>query len=131
MKANTISFICNDTIESPCIRDSNCICKSDTNKIFKGHISLEYGSDTIYFNYIVKSLYNFLKNKKFFSNFIKIKFFYLTYFILFFYAPNLVVLPFKKIFGFRKNRLISLPYKKNKKKMNFSEGEHKKIEYGN
>ena len=62
MKANTISFICNDTIESPCIRDSNCICKSDTNKIFKGHISLEYGSDTIYFNYIVDP-YNAIKYK--------------------------------------------------------------------
>ena len=40
MKGKTISFIGNDDIENPCIRDSNCCCKSNTNKIFKGHISL-------------------------------------------------------------------------------------------
>ena len=51
MKAKTISFIGNDAIESPCIRDSDCSCKSDKNIIFKRHISLEYGSDITYFNY--------------------------------------------------------------------------------
>ena len=53
MKGKTIAIIGNDAIESPCIRDSDCSCKSDTNKIFKGHISLGYGSGTTYFNYTV------------------------------------------------------------------------------
>ena len=53
MEGKTIAIIGNDAIESPCIRDSDCSCKSDTNKIFKGHISLGYGSGTTYFNYTV------------------------------------------------------------------------------
>ena len=53
MKGKIIAIIGNDAIESPCIRDSDCSCKSDTNKIFKGHISLGYGSGTTYFNYTV------------------------------------------------------------------------------
>ena len=50
MEGKTIAIFGNDAIESPCIRDSDCSCKSDTNKIFKGHISLGYGSGTTYFN---------------------------------------------------------------------------------
>ena len=53
MEGKTIAIFGNDAIESPCIRDSDCSCKSDTNKIFKGHISLGYGSGTTYFNYTV------------------------------------------------------------------------------
>ena len=53
LKDKTIAIIGNDAIESPCIRDSDCSCKSDTNKIFKGHIPLGYGSGTTYFNYTV------------------------------------------------------------------------------
>ena len=51
MKAKTISFIGNDAIESPCIRDSDCSCKSDKNII----ISEPYSNDicllNTYFNY--------------------------------------------------------------------------------
>ena len=53
MEGKTIAIFGNDAIERPCIRDSDCSCKSDTNKIFKGHISLGYGSGTTYFNYTV------------------------------------------------------------------------------
>ena len=53
MEGKTIAIFGNDAIESPCIRDSDCSCKSDTNKIFKGHIPLGYGSGTTYFNYTV------------------------------------------------------------------------------
>ena len=60
MKDKTIAIIGNDAIESPCIRDSDCSCKSETNNIFKGHISLGYGSGTTYFNYAVDP-YNAIK----------------------------------------------------------------------
>ena len=56
MKDKTIAIIGNDAIESPCIRDSDCSCKSESNNFFQGHISLGYGSGTTYFNYTVDPL---------------------------------------------------------------------------
>ena len=51
MKDKTIAIIGNDAIESPCIRDSDCSCKSESNNFFQG-----YGSGTTYFNYTVDPL---------------------------------------------------------------------------
>ena len=62
IKGKTFPIIDNDAVESPCIRDSDCSCKSDINKIFKVHISLGYGSGTTYFNYIVNP-YNAIKSR--------------------------------------------------------------------
>ena len=56
MKDKTIAIIGNDAIESPCIRDSDCSCKSESNNFFQGHISLGYGSGTTFFNYTVDPL---------------------------------------------------------------------------
>ena len=56
MKGKTIAIIGNDAIESPCIRDSDCSCKSGDNDIYKGHIALGYGSGTTYFNYSISPL---------------------------------------------------------------------------
>ena len=53
MKGKTIAIIGNDAFESPCIRNSDCSCKSDTNNIYKGHMALGYGSGTTYFNYLI------------------------------------------------------------------------------
>ena len=52
----TIAIIGNDAIESPCIRDSDCSCKSLLNSIYRGHMSLGYGSGTTYFNYTTDPL---------------------------------------------------------------------------
>ena len=62
IKGKTFPIIDNDAVESPYIRDSDCSCKSDINKIFKVHISLGYGSGTTYFNYIVNP-YNAIKSR--------------------------------------------------------------------
>ena len=56
MGNKTIAIIGNDADESPCIRDSDCSCKSKTNNIYKGHIALGYGSGTTYFNYSISPL---------------------------------------------------------------------------
>ena len=56
MGNTSISIIGNDADESPCIRDSDCSCKSKTNNIYKGHIALGYGSGTTYFNYSISPL---------------------------------------------------------------------------
>jgi beta-glucosidase len=56
MRNKTIAIIGNDADESPCIRDSDCSCKSKTNNIYKGHIALGYGSGTTYFNYSISPL---------------------------------------------------------------------------
>ena len=52
----TIAIIGNDATESPCIRDSDCSCKSLLNSIYRGHMSLGYGSGTTYFNYTTDPL---------------------------------------------------------------------------
>ena len=51
MSNKTIAIIGNDAFESPCIREGDCSCKKDNDKIFKGHLTLGYGSGTTYFNY--------------------------------------------------------------------------------
>ena len=56
MKGKTIAIIGNDAIESPCIRNSDCSCKNDTNKIYRGHMALGYGSGTTYFKYSISPL---------------------------------------------------------------------------
>ena len=56
MGNKTIAIIGNYADESPCIRDSDCSCKSKTNNIYKGHIALGYGSGTTYFNYSISPL---------------------------------------------------------------------------
>ena len=56
MRNKTIAIIGNDADESPCIRDSDCSCKSKTNNIYKGHIALGYGSGTTYFIYSISPL---------------------------------------------------------------------------
>ena len=56
MKGKTISIIGNDAFDSPCIRYSDCSCKNDTNKIYRGHMALGYGSGTTYFNYLINPL---------------------------------------------------------------------------
>ena len=44
MAGKTIAIVGNDAQDSPCIRDSDCSCVSNNNKIYKGHIALGYGS---------------------------------------------------------------------------------------
>ena len=56
LSGNTIAIIGNDATESPCIRDSDCSCKSLLNSIYRGHMSLGYGSGTTYFNYTTDPL---------------------------------------------------------------------------
>ena len=56
MAGKTIAIIGNDAQDSPCIRDSDCSCVSNNNKIYKGHIALGYGSGTTYFNYLINPL---------------------------------------------------------------------------
>jgi len=56
MAGKTIAIIGNDAFESPCIRDRDCSCKSDTNDIFRGHLGLGYGSGTTYFKYATNPL---------------------------------------------------------------------------
>ena len=52
----TIAIIGNDATESPCIRDSDCSCKSLLNSIYRCHMSLGYGSGTTYCNYTTDPL---------------------------------------------------------------------------
>ena len=56
MKDKTIAIIGNDAFPSPCIRDTDCSCKSETNNIYKGHLALGFGSGTTYFNYSIDPL---------------------------------------------------------------------------
>ena len=56
MKGKKIAVIGNDAFESPCIRDSDCSCISNTNHIYRGHLALGFGSGTTYFNYLVDPL---------------------------------------------------------------------------
>ena len=56
MKGKTIAIIGNDADESPCITFSDCSCKFLENKIYRGHMSLGYGSGTTYFNYAIDPL---------------------------------------------------------------------------
>ena len=56
MAGKTIAIIGNDALDSPCIRDSDCSCKSKDNEIYRGHIALGYGSGTTYFKYLINPL---------------------------------------------------------------------------
>ena len=56
MAGKTIAIIGNDALDSPCIRDSDCSCKSNDNEIYRGHIALGYGSGTTYFKYLINPL---------------------------------------------------------------------------
>ena len=56
MASKTIAIIGNDALDSPCIRDSDCSCKSKDNEIYRGHIALGYGSGTTYFKYLINPL---------------------------------------------------------------------------
>ena len=56
MEGKTIAIIGNDALDSPCIRDSDCSCKSKDNEIYRGHIALGYGSGTTYFKYLINPL---------------------------------------------------------------------------
>ena len=56
LKGKKIAIIGNDAFPSPCIRNSDCSCKNDTNKIYQGHLALGFGSGTTYFNYLVDPL---------------------------------------------------------------------------
>ena len=56
MSGKTIAIIGNDAFDSPCIRDSDCSCKNDTNKIYRGHMAIGYGSGTTYYNYLINPL---------------------------------------------------------------------------
>ena len=56
MKGKTIAIIGNDAFPSPCISDSDCSCKTQTNHIYKGHMAIGYGSGTTYYNYLIDPL---------------------------------------------------------------------------
>ena len=56
MAGKTIAIIGNDALDSPCIRDTDCSCKSKDNEIYRGHIALGYGSGTTYFKYLINPL---------------------------------------------------------------------------
>jgi beta-glucosidase len=52
-KYSKIAIIGNDAFASDCNKIGDCSCKDDTNKIFKGHLGLGYGSGTTTFKEIV------------------------------------------------------------------------------
>ena len=52
----TIAIIGNDAKQSPCIKESDCSCKTFSNNIYQGHMALGYGSGTTYFKYHVDPL---------------------------------------------------------------------------
>ena len=56
MSGKTIAIIGNDATESPCIKESDCSCKTFSNEIYWGHMALGYGSGTTYFNYLIDPL---------------------------------------------------------------------------
>ena len=51
-----IAILGNDAFPSPCIRDSDCSCKNQTNHIYQGHMAIGYGSGTTYYNYLIDPL---------------------------------------------------------------------------
>ena len=52
-KYSKIAIIGNDAFPTNCNSIGDCSCKDNTNKIFKGHLGLGYGSGTTDFQYIV------------------------------------------------------------------------------
>ena len=52
----TIAIIGNDAKQSPCIKESDCSCKTFSNNIYQGHMALGYGSGTTYFKYHIDPL---------------------------------------------------------------------------
>ena len=55
-KYSKIAIIGNDAFPTNCNSIGDCSCKDNTNKIFKGHLGLGYGSGTTTFKYIVDPL---------------------------------------------------------------------------
>ena len=64
MKGKTIAVIGNDAKNSNCLQIQDCSCKSSTNKIFRGHMALGYGSGTTTFNYLIDPLSAIVKRAK-------------------------------------------------------------------
>ena len=56
LSGKTIAIIGNDAFPTPCIRESDCSCKTFSNNIYRGHMALGYGSGTTYFNYLIDPL---------------------------------------------------------------------------
>ena len=56
LKGKTLAVIGNDAIYSDCLKIQDCSCASLTNKIFKGHMALGYGSGTTTFDYLIDPL---------------------------------------------------------------------------
>ena len=56
LRGKTIAVIGNDAVYSDCLKIRDCSCRSPTNNIFKGHVSLGYGSGTTAFKYLIDPL---------------------------------------------------------------------------
>ena len=56
LRGKTLAIIGNDAVYSDCLKIRDCSCRSPTNNIFKGHVSLGYGSGTTAFKYLIDPL---------------------------------------------------------------------------
>ena len=56
LRGKKLAVIGNDAVYSDCLKIRDCSCRSPTNKIFKGHLALGYGSGTTSFKYLIDPL---------------------------------------------------------------------------